>query len=88
MSTRKGLTQQINRSSIKGTMNKPTAFEGDILTVDQVAELLHLTPDTIYGKVERDEIPGAFRLGEGNRAPLRFSKKVLLEWIDKEATRP
>ena len=50
--------------------------------------MLHLTPDTIYEKVERNEIPGAFRLGEGERPPIRFSKKVLLEWINKEATRP
>ena len=62
-----------------------------ILTVEEVAKLLHLEPSTIYTKVESGEIPGAFRLGddaEGKRPPLRFSKRVLMEWIQKEATRP
>ena len=63
----------------------------EILTVEQVAEMLHLHPQSIYDKVERNEIPGAFRLGEvgeGKQPPIRFSKKVLLEWIHKEASRP
>ena len=68
-------------------MKNPEPLHDDILTVDQVAELLHLTPDTIYEKVEKKELPGAFRVGEGERSPIRFSKKVLLAWIDQEATR-
>lgn len=69
-------------------MKNPEPLHDDILTVDQVAELLHLTPDTIYEKVEKKELPGAFRVGEAERSPIRFSKKVLLAWIDQEATRP
>ena len=69
-------------------MKNPDPLHDEILTVEQVAEMLSLTQDTIYEKVERKEIPGAFRLGEGKQPPIRFSKKVLLEWINKEANRP
>ena len=62
------------------------AAQEDVLTVEEVAEILRLHPDTVYRKVEADEIPGAFRVGEGEKAPIRISKKVFLEWVHKEAT--
>ena len=69
---------------MKNTQNNPD----EILTVDEVADMLKLTPETIYARAIKDEIPGSFRVGEGERPPLRFSKRVLLEWIQKEANRP
>ena len=60
----------------------------EILTVEEVATLLKLEPHTIYARAEKDEIPGAFRVGEGKQPPLRFSKRVIMEWIQKEASRP
>lgn len=70
------------------TPNPIDPMNDEILTVDQVAKLLSLEPSTIYTRVEAGDIPGAFRLGEGERPPLRFSKRVLMEWIQKEAVRP
>ena len=69
-------------------MNIPDPLHDEILTVDQVARLLKLTVDTIYDKHIKGEIPGAFRIGDGPQAPIRFSKRVLMEWIIKEANRP
>lgn len=69
-------------------MTDTDPLHDDILTVDEVATLLKLTPDTIYQKLNQGHLPGAFRLGEGDRAPIRFSKKVIMEWIQKEASRP
>ena len=62
--------------------------QDEILTVEQIAEMLQLTPNTIYEKVERNELPGAFRLGDSDKAPIRFSKRIIMEWIEKEASRP
>ena len=66
----------------------PTPSPDEILTVEQVAELLQLHPNTVYRRVEDKSIPGAFRIGDEDTAPIRFSKKVVMEWIQKEATRP
>ena len=73
---------------MKNTNPLPDPMHDEILTVEEVAKILSLQPSTIYEKVERNEIPGAFRIGEGERTPLRFSKRVLMEWIQKEANRP
>ncbi len=59
----------------------------DILTVEQVADLLQLHPNTIYEKANAGEIPGMFRLGDGERAPMRFSRRLLMEWIANQATK-
>ena len=56
----------------------------DVLTVEEVAEFLRIHPDTVYRKVETNEIPGAFRIGEGEKAPIRFSKQVFLDWIHQQ----
>ena len=67
---------------------QPDSFHDEILTVEEVATLLKLEPHTIYARAAKDEIPGAFRIGEGEQPPLRFSKRVIMEWIQKEASRP
>ena len=68
-------------------MNTPTIppSSDEILTVEQVADILQLHPNTVYEKANAGEIPGMFRLGEGERAPMRFHKKVLLDELAKQA---
>lgn len=63
-------------------------MDDEILTVEEVATLLQLHPQSVYEKVEKNELPGWFRLGEAEKAPIRFSKRVIMEWIQKEASRP
>lgn len=58
----------------------------EVLTVEEVAELLKLHPNTVYRRVEDNTIPGAFRIGTEEMAPIRFSKRVIMEWIKKEAS--
>ena len=77
-----------NEDTMKPTPAAPTPFEDEVLTVEEVAALLKLTANTIYARTLKGEIPGAFRIGEGEQPPLRFSKRVVLEWIHKEASRP
>lgn len=61
--------------------NRPKQNESDskpdeLLTIQQAAEFLHLSPFTIYGLVSRSEIPSMKR---GKR--LYFSKDELLTWV-------
>ena len=62
--------------------------QDDVMTVEEVSELLHLHPDTVLRKAHAEEIPGMFRIGENEKAPIRFSKRIIMEWIQKEASRP
>lgn len=64
------------------------APQTEIMTVDELANLLKVHPNTIYQRVEAGEIPGMFRLGNGERSPIRFSRKLIMEWIEAQATKP
>ena len=50
--------------------------EDHLLTIKQAGELLNLSVPTLYGYVQRSEIPVSKR---GKR--LYFSKKELLDWV-------
>jgi len=56
--------------------NTPLPEEDKLLTIRETAEMLHLTVPTIYGLVQRAEIPVSKR---GKR--LYFSKQELVAWI-------
>lgn len=55
--------------------------DGAILTLRQVAELLHCHPSTLYRMAGRGEIP-AFRLG----GAWRFQTAAIDEWIARRTT--
>ena len=48
-----------------------------ILKVDEMARLLRVNRKTLYEAVQRDEIPGAFRVGRC----LRFRREAVLKWF-------
>ena len=52
-----------------------------ILTVEEAANLLRCTPQTLYAKVSRKEIPH-FRLGK--KGHIRFDQDALVEWMRKQ----
>ncbi|HPS50912.1 MAG TPA: helix-turn-helix domain-containing protein [Bacteroidales bacterium] len=56
--------------------NTPQPEEDKLLTIREAAEILHLSVPTIYGLVQRSEVPVCKR---GKR--LYFSKQELIEWI-------
>lgn len=53
----------------------------EVLTLSEAAKLLRCTRQTIYAKVDRNEIP-YFRLGKGGH--IRFDKEVLTWWARKQ----
>jgi len=56
--------------------NAPQPEEDKLLTIREAAEILHLTVPTVYGLVQRSEVPVCKR---GKR--LYFSKQELVSWI-------
>jgi len=56
--------------------NTPQPEEDRLLTIREAAEILHLTVPTVYGLVQRSEVPVSKR---GKR--LYFSKQELTAWI-------
>jgi excisionase family DNA binding protein len=56
------------------TATKPTE---EVLTADEVAELLRVTRKTVYKAFRAGEIPGGRRLGTA----LRFSRSRVLQWL-------
>ena len=56
--------------------NAPQPEEDKLLTIREAAEIPHLTVPTVYGLVQRSEVPVCKR---GKR--LYFSKQELVSWI-------
>ena len=48
-----------------------------VLKAEEVAALLRINRKTLYEAVQRDEIPGAFRIGRC----LRFHRDAVLTWL-------
>jgi excisionase family DNA binding protein len=53
----------------------------DLMTVDELAEYLGITRDTVYRKVKAGEIP-SIRIGR----LLRFPKKTIENWLGQKIT--
>lgn len=58
---------------------KPRAFPAMTLTVDEMAEELHVSRPTAYELVKKADFP-AFRIG----SRIIVNRKGLQEWIDKQ----
>ena len=57
---------------------QPTTDQPEqLLTIDEVAALLHLTKPTIYSKVSKNELPGVCKQGKR----LYFDRQTIIDWI-------
>ncbi|MDX6480003.1 MAG: Helix-turn-helix domain [Gaiellaceae bacterium] len=55
-----------------------TAAEPALLTVQEAAEILRVSPMTVYRMIERDELP-VIRLSTGPKAGIRIDPEILGE---------
>lgn len=55
----------------------PTPQTEQLLNIDEVAELLHLSKATIYSKVSKNELPGVCKQGKR----LYFERQSIIDWI-------
>jgi excisionase family DNA binding protein len=57
----------------------PTEQPEQLLTIQEAANLLHLTVPTLYSKHSKGELPGVCKRGKR----LYFSKQCLIEWVQQ-----
>ena len=55
----------------------PTDHPEQLLPIDEVATLLHLTKPTVYSKVSKNELPGVCKQGKR----LYFDRQTIIDWI-------
>mgnify|MGYP001766883468 CR=1 FL=1 len=72
------LAEKLNQIEelIRSQKNQPQVEEDKLLTIKEASRLLSLTVPTVYGLVQRREIPVCKK---GKR--LYFSKSEVIEWI-------
>jgi excisionase family DNA binding protein len=61
----------------------PEGAPPDVLTVDELAELLRVERKTAYAAIARGDIPGVRRLGR----TIRISRASVLEWLGQGQVR-
>src|SRR5574344_438860 len=54
-----------------------TNHSEELLTIDEIAELLHLAKATVYTKVSKNELPGVCKNGKR----LYFDRQIIIDWI-------
>jgi excisionase family DNA binding protein len=68
---------ELKRLLIEKQEQAPTDRQEQLLTIDEVAELLHLTKATVYSKHSKGEMPGVCKQGKR----LYFQSDVIINWI-------
>lgn len=61
----------------KGTSPNTREHLSEVLTAEDLAELLHISRKTVYNAFKRGDIPGGRKIG----ATLRFSRDRVLKWL-------
>jgi excisionase family DNA binding protein len=69
--------ENIERLLIEKQEQPPTEQPEQLLTIDEVAILLHLTKPTVYSKVSKNELPGVCKQGKR----LYFDRQTIIDWI-------
>jgi excisionase family DNA binding protein len=68
---------ELKRLLIEKQVQPPTEQAGQLITIDEVSELLHLTKPTVYSKHSKGELPGVCKRGKR----LYFQRDVIINWI-------
>lgn len=68
---------ELKRLLIEKQEQTPTDQPEQLLTIDEVSVLLHLTKPTVYSKVSRNEFPGVCKRGKR----LYFQRDIIINWI-------
>lgn len=74
------LTKEISelKTLLIGKLNQsPSEETKKLLSIDEIADFLNLSKQTIYSKVSKNEIPGVCKQGKR----LYFDYQIILEWL-------
>lgn len=61
--------------------------EGQLLTLNQVAERLAVDRTTVYRWMEEGHLPPPIKLGVGKYGALRFFEEDIVEWLKSQASK-
>ncbi|MFJ8166502.1 helix-turn-helix domain-containing protein [Streptomyces sp. NPDC096136] len=67
---------------------EPLAQYPDVLTTGEAARILRMAPEAMAAMANRGEIPGAFKVGSGERAQWRFLKARIVALMSGDAEPP
>jgi excisionase family DNA binding protein len=76
-----------NRNVRNGTRHRGVAMPEQLMTVEEVAAYLRLSPGTLYNLRYQGRGPKAVRLGNGSNAHLRFRRSDIEAWVEQHSDR-
>ena len=71
------ISEHVTANILKAVMKEQPEHSEHLLTIDEVATLLHLAKATIYTKVSKNELPGVCKQGKR----LYFDRQTIIDWI-------
>jgi excisionase family DNA binding protein len=73
------ISERVTANILKAVRNEQPATDirEQLLTIDEVSALLHLTKPTVYSKVSKNELPGVCKQGKR----LYFDRQTIIDWI-------
>jgi excisionase family DNA binding protein len=74
-------------AAIRPSARSKLAQEIEVLTIDEVAQLLGVSRRTVERYVQESRIP-FIRLQRGRRGPVRFLRSRLLKWLSQLTVKP
>lgn len=74
-----GISDRVTANILEAVKNgQPGTDNPDqLLTIEEVATLLHLAKATVYTKVSKNELPGVCKQGKR----LYFDRQTIIDWI-------
>lgn len=74
-----GISERVTANILEAVKNgQPATNHSErLLTIDEIADILHLTKPTIYSKVSKNELPGVCKQGKR----LYFDRQIIIDWI-------
>jgi len=81
------MDKEMSRDS-PGVATATITVEDEVMTVDQVAELLRVSPRTVERLVAGTLIPYITLRRQGTRGPVRFLRSEILKWLRNRTVRP
>ena len=74
-----GISERVTANILEAVKNGQPGTDNpeQLLTIDEIAELLHLTKATVYTKVSKNELPGVCKQGKR----LYFDRQIIIDWI-------
>lgn len=72
-----GISERVTANILEAVRKEQPEHSDQLLTIEEVATLLHLAKATVYTKVSKNELPGVCKQGKR----LYFDRQIIIDWI-------